>query len=341
MTASDIRIDRRFALGDYLLDDGTTLPAAHIEYAQYGDLNQARDNVILAPTWFAGTPDVFEWLIGPGEPLDTDRYCVVAPSLFGNGLSSSPSNTPAPFDRGRFPKHTIPDNVRGQRRLLTEGLGATSLQLVFGGSMGTLQGFEWALRYPDMVQRLFACCGASRTSRHCRVFLSGAEAALRADQSLQGGDYTEPPVAGLSAVGRVWAGWSPSARFYRDGEYEKLGFESPERFVDEFWAPWFASLDANNLLSQLDTWMTADISANADYNRDIRAALADVRAKTYVVPSERDPYFPAEDAQWEVAQMPNAELHVIPGTWGHFALFGSDPASADFIRSAIRSLLDT
>lgn len=335
-----IRRDERFELGSFELASGHELPGAFLAYSTYGALNSARDNVIVAPTWFAGTPETFEWLIGPGEPLDTDRYFIVAPSMFGNGLSSSPSNTPPPFDRSRFPHHTIADNVRAQGRLLTEHLEVTGIEMAFGGSMGAMQAFEWAIRHPDLVKRVFAMCGASKVSEHCSVFLGGAEASLMADATYEQGEYDSPPLAGLRAVARNWAAWSPSARFFRDREFEALGFSSSEQFVTDFWEPWYSALDANNFLNQLWTWQHADPSAGPRYAGDLKAALGSIQALTYLVPGERDPYFPVEDAAWEVEHIARAELHVIPGTWGHFALFGSEPTSAAFIRAALRRLLE-
>jgi len=333
------RQDAHYELGAFRFHDGTVLPDTHLAYSTYGEPNENRDNAILAPTWFAGTPEVFEWLIGPGRPLDTDRYFIVAPSMFGNGLSSSPSNTPAPFDRARFPHHTIADNVRAQHELLVNGLGITGIELVFGGSMGAMQAYEWAVRHPELVKRILAACGASRVSEHCLLFLDGAAAALTADQRFSAGEYTAPPEAGLRAVARNWAAWSPSARFYRDAEYRALGYENAREFVREFWEPWYLAMDANDFLNQLWTWQHADISANEAHNGDLASALASIRALSYVVPAERDPYFPAEDGAWEAEQIPLGSLHVIPGTWGHFSLFGSDATSAAFIGDSIRTLL--
>jgi len=333
------RTEHRYELGNFSFENGDALPGAFLSYATWGTLNAARDNVIVAPTWFAATADTFEWLIGPGQPLDTDRYFVVAPSMFGNGLSSSPSNTPAPFDRARFPRHTVADNVRAQHQLLTDGLGVTRVELAFGGSMGAMQAYEWAVAHPELVQRVFAMCGSSKVTEHCSLFLSGAEAALRADQSFAYGEYVEPPAAGLRAVARIWAPWSPSARFYWNREYEVLGYTSAQDFVERFWEPWYGALDANNFLSQLWTWQHADIAAGDRFQGDLSKALESISARTYVVPAERDPYFPAEDAGWEASQIPGAELHVVPGTWGHFSLFGIEPNSADYIRAAVRELL--
>jgi homoserine O-acetyltransferase len=340
LASTGFRTDRIYDLGAFTFACGATLTDAQLAYSTYGTLNEERDNVIVAPTWFAGTADVFEWLIGPGAPLDTDRYFVVAPSMFANGVSSSPSNTPAPFDRRRFPRHTIADNVRAQHRLLVDELDITGIAMCFGGSMGAMQAYEWAARHPGLVQRVFAVCGSSRVSEHCTVFLSAAEAALTADQTYAEGEYDAPPEAGLRAVARMWSAWSPSARFFRDHEFRTLGFDSAEAFVAGFWEPWYTSLDANNFLSQLWTWKHADVSANDAHRGNLETALAAITARTYVVPSERDPYFPVEDAAWEVDHLPNAQLHVIPGTWGHFVLTGSDPASAEAIGTAVRTLLD-
>jgi homoserine O-acetyltransferase len=327
-------------LGTYTFHDGTSLPDAYIAYATYGELNASCDNAIVAPTWFASTPESFEWLIGPGRPLDTDRYFIVAPSMFGNGMSSSPSNTPPPFDGPRFPLHTIADNVRAQHDLIVNHLGVKHVQLVFGGSMGTMQAYQWALSYPDFVSRVFAACGSAQISHHCSVFLSGIEAALTGDPTFQNGDYVTPPVSGLKTVGRIWSAWSPSPRFYRDGEFESLGFSSAEQFVSEFWETWYSTIDANNFLNQIWTWRHADISDSAKHQGDLGAALAAITALTYVVPSERDPYFPVEDSAWEAQQLPNAHLRVIPGTWGHFVLFGSHEPSALFMGDAVRELLE-
>jgi homoserine O-acetyltransferase/O-succinyltransferase len=267
------------------------------------------------------------------------RYFVIVPHLFGNGHSSSPSNTPPPYDRARFPKHTIRDNVRAQHRLVTEHFDVQRIELVIGGSMGAMQAFQWGLDHPELVQRVLASCGASKVSDHCYVFTRGVQAALEADPALARGDYDEPPVGGLKALARVWAGWGLSQRWYWEKLYRGLGFETVDDFLTGFWEPFFLALDANNLLSQLWTWQHGDISATPGYDGDWKRALGDISATTFVTPGERDLYFPPESSAWEVEQMPNAELRVIPGLWGHFSEVGLDEASSDFLRDTVRELL--
>jgi homoserine O-acetyltransferase/O-succinyltransferase len=328
-----------FALGGFRLDSGAVLPDTQIAYTTYGELAPGRDNAIVFPTWFTGTHADLEWLIGDGKPLDTREYFMVVPSMFANGLSSSPSNTSPPFDRARFPSVTIQDNVRAQHRLVTEGLGVERVELVLGGSMGAFMAYQWALSYPELVERVMPFCGAARVSRHCHVFLAGAKAALEADPALAGGDYDQPPVIGLRAMARVWAGWGSSQAFYREGLYERFQCATVDEFMRDFWEASFESLDANDLLSQLATWQAADIAATPGYDGRLGAALGRISAKAFVVPAEKDLYFPPEDMAWEAERMPDAELRVIPGVWGHMSLSDSDPGCAEFLTTAISDLL--
>lgn len=328
-----------YELGGFALDCGVTLPNARIAYATYGQLNGARDNAIVFPTWFVGTHADLEWLIGEGRPLDTRTYLVVVPSMFANGLSSSPSNTPAPYDRARFPAITIQDNVRAQHRLLSERFDVKRIQLAIGGSMGAFQAYQWGLAYPQLVERIAPCCGAARCSRHCYVFLAGAKAALEADPALAGGDYDKAPETGLRALGRVWAGWALSQQFYREKLYTRMGFADVDSFLVDFWEAFWIKCDANDLLSQLYTWQTADIAATPGYGGDLERALGDIRAKAVLSPGQQDLYFPPEDMAWEAERMPDAELRTIPGAWGHFSEVGIDPACSEFLGNSIRALL--
>ncbi|WP_352231958.1 alpha/beta fold hydrolase [Actinomycetospora sp. NBRC 106375] len=109
--------------------------------------------------------------MGPGTPLDPARYFVICPGQIGGGMSSSPSNTPAPFDRGQFPPVAIADDVVAQHRLVTEHFGIERLHAVLGWSMGAQQTYEWAVRHPDMVPRAAAFAGTARTPAHNQIFI--------------------------------------------------------------------------------------------------------------------------------------------------------------------------
>src|SRR6476659_5323949 len=185
-----------FDLGDVTLQHGATLRDAKLAYKTYGQLNADKSNAIVYPTWYSGRHWENEWLIGEGRGLDPSRYFIIVPNMLGNGLSSSPSNTPEPFDRARFPDIAVQDNVAVQHRLVTEQFGIERLALVLGWSMGAGQTFQWAVSHPEMVSRALPFCGSSRTSPHNIVFLEGVKGALTADGAFRGGWYDEQPVTG-------------------------------------------------------------------------------------------------------------------------------------------------
>src|SRR6516165_12201516 len=125
--------------------------------------------------------------------------------MFGNGLSSSPSHTPAPCAGPRFPNVTAYDNVRQQYRLVTEKFGIETIKLVTGWSMGGLQTYHWGALFPDMVERILPFQGSAKCSRHNFVFLEGVKAALSADAAFKDGWYGDvKPNRGLRAMARVY-----------------------------------------------------------------------------------------------------------------------------------------
>ena len=143
-----------FDLGDFELQSGVVLPGARLAYKTYGELNANRDNVVLLPTFYTGSHMRNEGFFGAGRAIDPARHFVVSVNLFGNGISSSPSNTPAPFNAANFPVITLFDNIHAQYRLLTEELGVEKIALVTGWSMAGCQSFQWAAQYPDFVNAI-------------------------------------------------------------------------------------------------------------------------------------------------------------------------------------------
>ena len=329
-----------FELGDVALQSGEVLRGAKLAYQTYGERAPSGDNVIVMPTFYTGTHARNEGFFGPGRALDPARHFIVSVNLFGNGVSSSPSNTPAPQDGPRFPKVTLWDNIACQHRLLTERLGVTRVALVTGWSMAGCQSYQWAAQYPDMVDAILPFCASAKCSPHNTVFLEGVKAALTADGDWKGGDYDTPPVKGLKAFGRVYAGWAFSQTFYREGLYRKLGFETFEDLLQDWEADHVDNWDANNLLAKLWTWQNTDISANALYGGDFEKALGAIKARAILMPCTQDLYFPPADNEIEARFMPNAELRPYDSPWGHcVANPGNDAQFERFLDQAITELL--
>ncbi|UZJ26846.1 alpha/beta fold hydrolase (plasmid) [Rhodococcus antarcticus] len=332
-----------FELGDVRLSTGQTLRAAKLAYKTYGTLNEDKSNAIVYPTWYSGQHQDNEWLIGEGMALDPSKYFIIVPNMLGNGLSSSPSNTPAPHDGARFPNVTFYDQVEQQHRLVTEKFGIEKLALVTGWSMGAGQTYQWAVSYPDMVERALPFCGSSKTAEHNVVFLEAVKYAIYTDAAWQDGMYTSQPVKGLRAVGRVYAGWGLSQAFYWQQLYAKDPFDyaSLEDFLVGFWEGLFLAKDANNLLAMAWTWQNGNVGNTPGFDGDHERALASIKAKTIVMPAEKDLYFPPEDEEYAVGHIPGAELRVIPGVWGHFAGGGANTVDTAFINAALTELLES
>ena len=342
MTAANARDNdyQVFRLGEVALQSGAVLPDARLAYKTFGRLNAARDNAVLIPSYYTGTHRGNEPYFGPGRAIDPERHFVILTNLFGNGLSSSPSNTPAPFDGPRFPGTTLLDNVVCQRRLLSEVLGVERLALVMGWSMGAMQAYQWAAQYPDRVAAILPVCGSAKCSPHNFVFLDGVKAALRADSDWNGGDWERLPAAGLRAFARVYAGWAFSQTFYREGLYRKLGFETIEDLLVD-WERDHLAWDPNDLLAKLRTWQNGDIADNETYGGDLRRALGAITARAIVMPCRTDLYFPPADSEIEVSMMADAELRVVESPFGHcVASPGVHRDFAEFLDAAVRDLLD-
>ncbi|MCA9072875.1 MAG: alpha/beta fold hydrolase [Planctomycetaceae bacterium] len=329
-----------FPLRNFTLQCGLTLPEAHLAYQTYGDLNADRSNAILYPTSYGAQHLDIDWLIGPEGILDSSRYFIVIPNMFGNGLSTSPSNLTDPFGPGRFPLFTHVDNIQAQKRLAEEQLGIERWALAYGWSMGGQQALHWGALFPDCVERIAAVCTSAKTSPHNLIFLEGLKATLTTDTAWTGDRFVAKPERGLRAFGRVYAGWALSQAFYREHVYRNVGYTSLEDFLIRDWEASFLKRDAANLLSMIETWMRSDISDNEHYQGDLNRALGSIQAKTFIMPCDQDLYFTPEDSLAEARQIPNAEFRPIPSVWGHRAGNPSkSPADQTFLKSALTELL--
>lgn len=318
---------------------GPSLPEARLVYKTYGALNEDRSNAILFPTRFGGTHEQNEFLIGPGLALDPERYFIIVPNMFGNGASSSPTNTPEPHGGGGFPTITIYDNVRQQHRLVTEILGIERFAMVVGWSMGAQQAFQWAALYPQMVPRLACLCGTAKTTEHNRIFLESLRAAIEADERFRDGYYDTQPLGGLRAVGRIYAGWAYSQDWYRAKGYRALGFETFDDYITGYWDALYRERDANNIMAMTWTWIHNDISANDTFEGDIGAALEAITAKTVLMPCMTDLYFRTADSEDELQHLRDGRLIEIPSIWGHMSGAGQHDADTAFIDQALKALL--
>ena len=329
-----------YKLGNVELLSGEILLSAKLAYKTYGSLNADKSNVIVLPTFYTGTHNRNEGFFGTNRAINPDKHFIISINLFGNGLSSSPSNADEKQKGSKFPIITLFDNIACQYKLLTEHLNINKIALVAGWSMAGCQSYQWASQYPDMVDAILPFCASAKTSEHNFVFLEGVKAALCADPAWNNGNYSSPPLRGLKAFGRVYAGWAFSQSFFREKAYKILGFQNVEELLVDWENDHVSNWDANNLLTKLLTWQKGDISVGKKYNGNFIEALKSIKAKTIIMPCSHDLYFPPADNEFEIKHIKNSELRTYNSIWGHcVANPGNDKGFEIALDQAVNDLL--
>jgi homoserine O-acetyltransferase len=329
-----------FVLHDFRTESGAVLPEARLVYTTLGTLNAAGDNAVLLPSHYMATVSGYNWLIGAKDrALDPARDFLVLTELFGNGRSSSPSNTPEPFHGPRFPVTTIRDNVEAVHRLLTEALKVRHLKAVVGFSMGAEQAFQWAVSYPEYMDAIVATSGTAKCYGHGYVRLEGQIAALTTDPAWQNGDYTSPPAKGLEAFGVVWAAWLYSQEWWRQELWRTNA--PPGTTFEQAWQQFRTAFraDANDYILQARTWQRHDVGTTPGFDGDVAKALRSIKARVLYMPSETDLYFPMTDARYEQQFIPRVTFAPVPSLWGHTAGAGSNPADLKFLNDRVAAFL--
>jgi homoserine O-acetyltransferase len=330
-----------FRVANFKTEAGVTLPEARVVYGTYGQLNAARDNAVLLPSHYMANYHGYEWLIGQGHALDPSSLFLVSTELFGNGRSSSPSNTPEPFHGPRFPVMTIRDNVQAVHRLLADELKITHVRAIVGFSMGAEQAFQWAVSYPEFADRIVATSGTAKCYPHGVVRLEGQISAIAADPVFQGGDYKTEPAKGLEAFGTVWAAWLYSQEWWRKELWRasRPPGTTFEQVLDRFRTRFIPGADANDLILQCRTWEKHDVGTTPGFGGDVERALKSIKVPLLYMPSETDMYFPLGDARYEAAFIGGVSFQPVPSLWGHTAGAASNPADAKFLNETIGKFL--
>jgi homoserine O-acetyltransferase len=338
---ADTAEPREFVISNFKTESGVTLPQAKVVYGTFGHLNAARDNVVLLPSHYMATLQGYGWLMGSDRALDTSKLFLVATELFGNGRSSSPSNTPEPYHGTRFPVTTIRDNVEAVHRLLTEELKVTHLRAIIGFSMGAQQAFQWAVSYPTFADKIVATSGTAKTYPHGIVRLEGQIAAITTDVAFQNGEYTAQPTKGLECFATVWLAWLFSQEWWRKELWREMSPPGTtfDQFVQNLRTHFIPGADANNLILQMRTWAKHDVGTTPGFGGDVGRALRSIKVPFLYMPSETDLYFPIGDARYEAEFIPGVTLAPIPSLWGHTAGAASNPADGKFLNDTISKFL--
>lgn len=338
--------NRLFAdLGDLPLERGGVLPGLRMAYETWGELSPTGDNAVLVLHALTGDSHVigepgeghptggwWDGLIGPGRPVDTDRWFVVAPNVLGGCQGTTGPASDAPDGRpwgSRFPFVTVRDQVLAER-LLADQLGIRRWGLVVGGSMGGMRALEWAVETPERVERLLVLASCAAATGDQIAWCAPQVAAIESDVHFRGGDYYDAPNgigphAGLGVARRIAhvtyrAASELNLRFGRvpqEGE-DPLGGRGRyaiESYLDHHARKLARRFDANSYVVLTEAMNSHDLGRDRG---GIAAALRRVSARTAIAAIDSDRLYPV-DLNRELAEgIPgSAPLRVISSPNGH------------------------
>jgi homoserine O-acetyltransferase/O-succinyltransferase len=296
------------SLGDFKLESGETVRDCSLGYRTFGQLNSDKSNAILFPTWFTGTSSQLVELVGPGKIVDSSKYYVILVDALGNGISTSPSNSPTQ-PHMKFPKLAIRDMVNSQHQMLTQILHINHLKAVMGISMGGMQTFQWMVSYADFMDKAVPIVGSPRLAPFDLLLWQTENDAIMGDPVWKDGEYNAQPALQLLAGLEGLAIETPE-KFNQDTTREKL----PEWFAET--RKHVAEFDANNHIRQSQAMVAHDVSATLGGSMD-RAAAA-VTAKVLVVVSVSD-HMVTPGPALEFARLLHAEILELTSNCGHIA----------------------
>lgn len=304
--------DFAFAAAEpFALDGGGTLHGASLRYAWYGAMNPARDNVILVCHALSGSARVGDWwpdLLGPNQPFDTSRYCVLGINVLGSCYGSTGPNSLNPATKrpygADFPVLSIRDMVRAQAKLL-DHLGIDRLHAVVGGSIGGMQALAWAVDFPERVPLCIAI-GAVPLNAMGLALSHLQRQAIRNDPAWRGGHYAagEQPAAGLALARSIATCTYKSDELFRErfGRRPNRAGEDPTKsHADRFDVAGYLDLQGQRFTERFDANSYLVISRAQDTFELGRGPaeelelLRKVRARVLLIGITRDWLFPVED----------------------------------------------
>lgn len=353
--------DRRFvSTGPLRLESGEVLPQVTIAYETWGTLSPSGDNAVLVEHALTGdshvvgdagpahpSPGWWPGLIGPGAPLDTDRWFVVASNVLGGCQGTTGPSTTAPDGRpwgSRFPFVTIRDQVAVEAAL-ADALGIERWSAVLGGSMGGMRVLEWAAGHPGRVERALALATTAYATADQVAWCQPQLLAIRSDPAFHGGDYYdtgEAPLTGMGIARRI-----AHTTYRHEAELDERFGRRPrpgedplggggrydiESYLDHHATKLAGRFDPNSYLVLTEAMNSHDLGRGRG---GVAAALQRFEGRLDVAAVSTDRLYPVRLSEDLARVRPGAELTVIESRHGHDGFLIETARVGRIIRDAL------
>ncbi len=306
------------SIGNFPLENGQQIYDCKIGFRTFGKLNASRSNALIYPTGGGSTTFIMESFFGSSLDVDTTRFFLILIDALGNGVSSSPSNSVSQ-PKTLFPQFTIKDMVNTQHKMLVENLNIHHLAAIVGGSMGGCQAFQWAVSYPDFMDKVVSIEGTPKFSAYDLLWTNAYIEAVKNDTAYHGGNYNVNPVLPLTIQITQLVITTPA----------KLNNMVP---ADSF-SSWLTAstvknpftVDCNNMLWQIKACAAQDISSVAGGSMEKAAKM--IKTKMLIISNKQD-HMINQELSIKFAGLTNSELVVMDSEMGHLIFNEKIPIEA-------------
>lgn len=333
-------------IGDIELESGEKLPDVTIAYQTWGDLNSDKSNAILVNHALTGWSDVPAWwpsMVGPGLPLDTNKYFVICPNVIGGCQGSTGPASLAPDGKrwgSRFPTVTIRDMVKAELAL-TDALDIPFYNLAVGPSLGGMRALEWAVQHPQRV-RAICTIGSSAVATGDQIGSAAIQIrAIKSDPNFNNGDYYEKalgPIEGMGIARRIAhltyrTEIEMDLRFGRELQGDETGRFAVESYLDHQADKLAKRFDANTYIALSEAMNSHDIGRDRG---GVVEALSTIKIPVVVISIDTDRLFPPRLQEEIVEFTPTAlPLVTISSPFGHDGFLIEVESVGNILRDAL------
>ncbi len=294
-------------IGDFKLENGRSIDQCKIAYQTFGKLNKEKNNAVLFPTWFTGTSMNLLPFV-PGKLIDTNKFYLILVDALGDGLSTSPSNSHTQPGI-KFPAFSIHDMVESEYVLLTAHLNIHHLYAVSGVSMGGMQSFQWAVSYPDFMDKIIPISGSPQLNAPDLLLWNGELQGIQNDTAYHDGHYTGHPPMPAVTIQHEFAVHTP-AWFADTVSRDSFDVWLNRKIAND-------QFDWNDRVYQLRAMIGLDIAKNQ--GGSLQNAAKQIRAKMLIIVGGQDHMVNPSPAI-KMAGFLNARLLILKTDCGHTVL---------------------